>query len=76
MGHRNAADSPALKLSRTVYDHTTKKDLSTENSVLTSKVENLDTAQDYPPGGNWCSNYITELQLGQSLCGAVELLWI
>ena len=61
MGHRNAADSPALKLSRTVYDHTTKKELSTENSVLTSKVENLDTAQDYPPGGNWCSNYITEV---------------
>ena len=61
MGHRNAADSPALKLSRTVYDHTTEKVLSTENSVLTSKVENLDTAQDYPPGGNWCSNYITEV---------------
>ena len=61
MGHRNAAHSPALKLSRTVYDHTTKKELSTENSVLTSKVENLDTAQDYPPGGNWCSNYITEV---------------
>ena len=61
MGHRNAADSPALKLSRTVYDHTTKKELSTANSVLTSKVENLDTAQDYPPGGNWCSNYITEV---------------
>ena len=61
MGHRNAADSPALKLSRTVYDHTTKKELSTENSVLTSKGENLDTAQDYPPGGNWCSNYITEV---------------
>ena len=61
MGHRNAADSPALKLSRTVYDHTTKKELSTENSVLTSKVENLYTAQDYPPGGDWCSNYITEV---------------
>ena len=61
MGHRNAADSPALKLSRTVYDHTTRKVLSTENSVLTSKVENLYTAQDYPPGGDWCSNYITEV---------------
>ena len=61
MGHRNAADSPALKLSRTVYDHTTEKVLSTENSVLTSKVENLYTAQDYPPGGDWCSNYITEV---------------
>ena len=61
MGHRNAADSPALKLSRTVYDHTTDKVLSTENSVLTSKVENLYTAQDYPPGGDWCSNYITEV---------------
>lgn len=61
MGHRNAADSPALKLSRTVYDHTTGKVLSTENSVLTSKVENLYTAQDYPPGGDWCSNYITEV---------------
>ena len=61
MGHRNAADSPALKLSRTVYDHTTEKVLSTENSVLTSKVENLYTAQDYPPGGTWCYNYITEV---------------
>ena len=61
MGHRNAADSPALKLSHTVYDHTTEKVLSTENSVLTSKVENLYTAQDYPPGGNWCYNYITEV---------------
>ena len=61
MGHRNAADSPALKLSHTVYDHTTGKVLSTENSVLTSKVENLYTAQDYPPGGDWCSNYITEV---------------
>lgn len=64
MGHRNAADSPALKLSRTVYDHTTGKVLSTENSVLTSKVENLYTAQDYPPGGDWCSNYITEVYTG------------
>lgn len=61
MGHRNAADSPALKLSRTVYDHTTKKELSTENSVLTSKLENLNTHQDYTPGGTWCYNYITEV---------------
>ena len=61
MGHRNAADSPALKLSRTVYDHRTEKVLSSENSVITSKLENLNTHQDYTPGGNWCSNYITEV---------------
>ena len=61
MGHRNAADSPALKLSRTVYDHTTEKVLSSENSVITSKLENLNTHQDYMPGGDWCSNYITEV---------------
>ena len=61
MGHRNAADSPALKLSRTVYDHTTEKVLSSENSVITSKLENLNTHQDYTPGGDWCSNYITEV---------------
>ena len=61
MGHRNAADSPALKLSRTVYDHRTGKVLSSENSVITSKLENLNTHQDYTPGGDWCSNYITEV---------------
>ena len=61
MGHINAADSPALKLSRTVYDHTTEKVLSSENSVITSKLENLNTHQDYTPGGDWCSNYITEV---------------
>ena len=61
MGHRNAADSPALKLSRTVYDHRTEKVLSSENSVITSKLENLNTHQDYTPGGDWCSNYITEV---------------
>ena len=61
MGHRNAADSPALKLSRTVYDHTTEKVLSSENSVITSKLENLNTHQDYTPGGDWCYNYITEV---------------
>lgn len=61
MGHRNAADSPALKLSRTVYDHTTEKVLSSENSLITSKLENLNTHQDYTPGGDWCSNYITEV---------------
>ena len=61
MGHRNAADSPALKLSRTVYDHTTEKVLSSENSVITSKLENLNTHQDYTPGDDWCSNYITEV---------------
>ena len=61
MGHRNAADSPALKLSRTVYDQKTSTELSSENFVLTSKVENLDTQQDYEPGGDWCYNYITEV---------------
>lgn len=63
MGHRNAADSPALKLSRTVYDHRTEKVLSSENSVITSKLENLNTHQDYTPGGDWCSNYITEVYM-------------
>ena len=50
MGHRNAADSPALKLSRTVYDQKTSTELSSENFVLTSKVENLDTQQDMSRG--------------------------
>ena len=61
MGHKNAADSPALKLSRTVYDQDTKTVISTENSVITSRLESVSTWTSFPQGGNWCYNYITEV---------------
>ena len=61
MGHKNAADSPALKLSRTVYDQDTKTVISTENSVITSRLESVSTWTSVPQGGNWCYNYITEV---------------
>ena len=61
MGHRNAADSPVIKMSHTVYDHDTKTVLSTENSVITGKVENIRTWESFSQGGNWCYDYITEV---------------
>ena len=61
MGHANATDGPAIKMSRTVYNQDKQAEISTECSVLTSKVENLDTWQSFPQGGDWCYNYITEV---------------
>lgn len=61
MGHANATDGPAIKMSRTVYNQDKQAEISTESSVLTSKVENLDTWQSFPQGGDWCYNYITEV---------------
>ena len=43
MGHRNAADSPALKMNQLVYNYDKKTVISTENSVITSKIEDLRT---------------------------------
>ena len=59
-GHANATDGPAIKMSRTVYNYDEQVEISTESSVLTSKVENLDTWQSFSQGTDWCYNYITE----------------
>ena len=61
MGHANATDGPAIKMSRTVYNYDEQVEISTESSVLTSKVENLDTWQSFSQGTDWCYNYITEV---------------
>ncbi len=61
MGHANAKDSPAVKMSRTVYNYDQKKEISTESSVLTGPVENIRTWQSFEQGGDWCYNYITEV---------------
>ena len=61
MGHANATDSPAIKMSRTVYNYDKKTEISTESSVLTSQVENLSTWKPFSQGTDWCYNYITEV---------------
>ena len=61
MGHANATDGPAIKMSRTVVKNEAEEEVSTESSVLTSKVENLDTWQSFSQGTDWCYNYITEV---------------
>lgn len=47
--------------SRAVYNYDEQVEISTESSVLTSKVENLDTWQSFSQGTDWCYNYITEV---------------
>lgn len=61
MGHGNATDGPAIKMIRTVVKNEAEEEVSTESSVLTSKVENLDTWQSFSQGTDWCYNYITEV---------------
>ena len=61
MGHAGAADGPAVKMSRTVYDQSEGKVLSAENSVITGNVKNLSTWQSFSQGGDWCYDYITEI---------------
>ena len=61
MGHRNAADSPVIKMNHTVYDYDMNAVLSTANSVITGKVENIRTWESFSHGGNWCYDYITEV---------------
>ena len=51
MGHANAKDSPAVKMSRTVYNYDKNQEISTESSVLTGQVENLSTWQSFSQGG-------------------------
>ena len=60
MGHRNAADSPALKMNQLVYNKDKNTVISTENSVITSKIEDLRTWNPLSQGNDSCSNYITE----------------
>ena len=61
MGHTNAADSPVIKMNHTVYDYDTKTVLSTENSVITGRLEDIRTWTPFSQGGNWCTDYITEV---------------
>ena len=61
MGHKNAADSPALKMNRLVYNYDKKTTISNENSVITSKIEGLRTWDSFSQGGDWCYDYITEV---------------
>ena len=61
MGHPKAADSPALKLGRTVFNYSKQTVLSTESSVITGKLENVSTWTGFPQGRDWCYDYITEV---------------
>ena len=61
MGHANATDGPAIKMSRTVVKNKAEDEISTESSVITSKVDDLDTWQSFSQGTDWCYNYITEV---------------
>ena len=60
MGHANATDGPAIKMSRTVYN-TGKNTKSTESLVLTSKVENLSTWTAFFQGTDYCGADIGEV---------------
>ena len=60
MGHANATDGPAIKMSRTVYN-TDKKTKSTESYVLTSEVENLSTWDTFFQGTDYCHVDIGEV---------------
>ena len=61
MGHPKAADSPALKMGRTVFNYDKQTVLSTESSVITGKLENVSTYTGFPQGRDWCYDYITEV---------------
>ena len=61
MGHPKAADSPALKLGRTVFNYDKQTVLSTESSVITGKLENVSTYKGFPQGFDWCYDCITEV---------------
>ena len=61
MGHPKAADSPALKLGRTVFNYDKQTVLSTESSVITGKLENVSTYKGFRQGFNWCYDCITEV---------------
>ena len=60
MGHANATDGPAIKMSRTVYN-TDKNTKSTESSVITSKVEDLSTWDAFFQEGDYCGLDIGEV---------------
>ena len=61
MGHPKAADSPALKLGRTVFNYDKQTVLSTESSVITGKLENVSTYKGFRQGLDWCYDCITEV---------------
>ena len=61
MGHPKAADSPALKMGRTVFNYDKQTVLSTESSVITGKLENVSTYKGFSQGRDWCYDYITEV---------------
>lgn len=61
MGHPKAADSPALKMGRTVFNYDKQAVLSTESSVITGKLENVSTYTGFPQGRDWCYDCITEV---------------
>ena len=61
MGHPKAADSPALKMGRTVFNYDKQTVLSTESSVITGKLENVSTWTGFSQGRDWCYDYITEV---------------
>lgn len=61
MGHPKAADGPALKLGRTVFNYDKQTVLSTESSVITGKLENVSTYTGFRQGFDWCYDCITEV---------------
>ena len=61
MGHPKAADSPALKMGRTVFNYDKQTVLSTESSVITGNLENVSTYTGFSQGRDWCYDYITEV---------------
>ena len=61
MGHANATDGPAIKMSRTIYNWETYKSTPAESIVLTSAVEDMSAYKTFKQGQDLCASTIHEV---------------
>ena len=61
MGHANATDGPAIKMSRTIYNWETYKTTPAESIVLTSAVEDMSAYTTFKQGQDLCASTIHEV---------------
>ena len=61
MGHANATDGPAIKMSRTIYNWETYKTTPAESIVLTSAVEDMSANTTFKQGQDLCASTIHEV---------------
>ena len=61
MGHANATDGPAIKMSRTIYNWETYKTTPAESIVLTSAVEDMSAYKTFKQGQDLCASTIHEV---------------